>query len=794
MSNKGIQGTSGTGTAGIAEWRASVIYDFEALVKRDGNIFSSTQNLNFNSDPLTNTQVWRRIGSRYSPLLFGTGASKGGEISIVSSTLPGTSTVIHDSISNLIYSNNLVQNNDFAVLGYTDYDYISLKDRKTAAIFSIATGTFAAEQFLSPDTLSVEKSAADFPTWDLNISRTSNVSAAFWQDKTSGEVFISVCRDLALGFWDAPILLGSGIDFENINNSGCLTVNSTHVGVTVVEEKSTDKLFLYVLEISSGTFKPKIEIDPQPLDVENFIHDLRLASNDEEIFVMWLRNVSGTESVFSRVYNISSEALTSIQSDYFNSPYQSYELGCVTAGGYVSIFRDLFASGSTPYTLTSEFYSFSSGSYFFPIAIDTPLRHYDVWYGENRDPTDPLMSITWNNRDTDVSHLCILSKSSPVPIFSEAMIASPSTSFTGVHSFSLSTVVFVLTDYVNKKLNKYVIDYTTGTVSKEEDIAPTGEDPRRPFVATFDVGGTVESLIVYKNTFLGGSQLKYIVDAAVSVKFLVSGGEGLIQGKKVAWLPLEFTPSPDPLTTYYTYIDQNSTFLYQTTPLTATQARENIFLGSTRTDASGNFFTVETNPHKINISNETKEMAAAVGGINLEGNMITHIPDSAQGTFSISAGSLFRLGSNSSFANPNNPNVLSFQAQVPLSFSYAHVTSPTMTEIFPASTDVDFSNFSDNGVLSSVGNSNFSIQRVYIRATSLERVSSEVLILYGSLKYPSQSDAMDGILKENPPLPDFISNFLLRAYVVAEGNSLSPVVKITRASKFGERLTSTLFG
>jgi len=296
---------------------------------------------------------------------------------------------------------------------------------------------------------------------------------------------------------------------------------------------------------------------------------------------------------------------------------------------------------------------------------------------------------------------------------------------------------------------------------------------------------TFEGVLMYLNEYHQVQYRKFYKSSGIFLA--VTGGDGLILGKKIEWASQEFFPDPDPNKTYYAYIDENSTFLHQETPLTPEQIRHNIFLGIIRSDDSGNFSTVTQNPNTLKINTDLREMADSVGPINIVGNKISHTPDATQGTLAINAGKLFSLGSNNFFENPTNPNVLANSAQDPLTFAYGYVNGSGDVVLSTPATTPDFRQYSNNGVLVTVGQSNYTIQRIYLIANALDYVAASVLVLYGTILYPKKDDAFNGVLTETPSLPSFIHSFLLRGYIIANGTtSMASDVEIVQTDKFGE--------
>jgi hypothetical protein len=785
MSKKGSLSASAAGVSaasGIPEWEASIPYGFETLVKRDGNIFSSLIPLNLGADPLLDASLWSRISSTHSPLLFGTGVLKGGELSL-------DPTIIFDSIQDVpdtagAEEVKFVMNAEYGVLSFNQLD--GGKFKRALIIYNVATKSFGTKNFVSDsgDNLQPCLEYIGANRSHVAISPTTNSAVATWCNGVADTV-ITGTTNLALGTWDSY-----KADFTAIYLADDQSVSCTpSYGLLWAGNKSPGKRSFFRYIIASRDLS-KLDITDYSSVKATFSPNT--AGTDDFGLVVYNKTNGSLDTLSRNRITLSYNGAGNTSSDSFSEvEAHTVEEGVQVLGDTFIISRIIRENNNNPWPtskITQGYQTVSTGSYFGDTLIDgNGLLYYNARYKNNGATIDPKSSVIWLNGSSGNDmrlYGAILSQESTTPLLKSLLsdVVFKDDSYNDMDHIKDSVFIAILD---GDKVSFFSVSTKVGSTTYHSEISSPGKVSRNPNILFYKNSLSLEGIFVYYNETDSKIQFREF-EKGGSPTLAVSGGEGLIQGKKVTWAPAQFSPTPDPDTVYYTFINQNATFFWQLTPLTATQARENISLGVAKTDDAGLFSTVTKNPATLRINDDVRELSDAIGAVSLTGNLLTHIPGTGQGTFSLSEGSVFKIGSNNIFENVDNPNIITKLPENPVNFAYGYIDNLGDLILSSASSVVDFSNFSDNGVLSSVGINNYSIQRVYISVTALDFVPAETLILYGTEKYLNQSSAMDGISTEVPPLPSFISNFLLRGYVVTEGNSTTPIVKVIEANKFGE--------
>ena len=175
--------------------------------------------------------------------------------------------------------------------------------------------------------------------------------------------------------------------------------------------------------------------------------------------------------------------------------------------------------------------------------------------------------------------------------------------------------------------------------------------------------------------------------------------------------------------------------------------------------------------------NQVNDVGFALGGLNMSGNIY-----SANGTnmnIDKTSGDIFKMGVGYA-TTPNNPNIKTLIGGTAISFNYQDslgTNYASTTEITPAVWD-------NNGVLDVVGNTNWSVQRMYVFP------AGNTVIMYGQEEYSSRNNALDGIASEQIVVPEsVVNNGILRCYLVVRGSTtdLSNTARatFTAAPKFG---------
>ena len=228
-------------------------------------------------------------------------------------------------------------------------------------------------------------------------------------------------------------------------------------------------------------------------------------------------------------------------------------------------------------------------------------------------------------------------------------------------------------------------------------------------------------------------------------------------------------------------IDSAGNVVERTDPISASQARSEIFLGVVvHTDLA----TVQNVNVEAVVSYQTgntvHDLADAIGFVNINGNVFT-----ANGTnLSIdkSAGVIFKLGGNydQDTTNPHNRTIAA-NTLAQFQYRFNDGTSGPLTD-----TLIDPDNLDDGaGGLTAVTNNRWSVQRIYIF------LSGNIKIQRGVEDFPTKATAIEGIASEAYVVEDSIAqNGLLRGWLVVkkQATDLSDdsVAQFISAPKFGE--------
>lgn len=219
------------------------------------------------------------------------------------------------------------------------------------------------------------------------------------------------------------------------------------------------------------------------------------------------------------------------------------------------------------------------------------------------------------------------------------------------------------------------------------------------------------------------------------------------------------------------------TLVTQNSPFTPTQRRTIAQLGAVISNGA-QLIAVNNLPIVMRAGvNQIGDFMSAVGPIN-NGNLIG--PNGANLQINKAAGQVFKEGAN--FANnPDDPHNLPLAALTAANFNYR-----TSTGVQAATTNaIDVTQYeSSPGVLSIVGNNNFTVQRIYVFTSNLIRIQ------YGQTEYPTMAAAEAAIATQ--PFnteANIAENGILLAFLIVEKNATAldnpAQAKFIPASKFG---------
>lgn len=220
------------------------------------------------------------------------------------------------------------------------------------------------------------------------------------------------------------------------------------------------------------------------------------------------------------------------------------------------------------------------------------------------------------------------------------------------------------------------------------------------------------------------------------------------------------------------------TLAMQSSPFTAAQTRTIAPLGAVISNGT-NLIAVNNLPGVMRAGiNQIQDLMAALGPMNLSGNVIS--PNGANLNINKSAGVIFKQGAN--FVNDeDNPHGLSLAQLTAANFNYR-----TSTGTQAATTNaVDVTQYeSAPGVLSTVPNNRFTIQRFSVFTSNLLRVQ------YGQFVYQTMAEAEAALATEAFVTEQNIAeNGLLLAFLIVEKSATDlsdpAQAKFIPASKFG---------
>ncbi len=200
------------------------------------------------------------------------------------------------------------------------------------------------------------------------------------------------------------------------------------------------------------------------------------------------------------------------------------------------------------------------------------------------------------------------------------------------------------------------------------------------------------------------------------------------------------------------------------TLLTAVQRRDYLFLGkAVHTNLTVVNAVVNNAYLRVSPQMTIDDLHEAVGPINKSGNVIS--ANGANLSINRSAGEIYRRGANR-VASAKSPNLITTSAATPVSFQYRYrngsggfTTSAATTTLVPGSYD------DGDGTLGAVGNSQWTIQRVY------HFTIGTTYVTYGQVIYATLAEAEAATDVEDPVIDPQFADASLRAYVIMRGNA-----------------------
>lgn len=256
--------------------------------------------------------------------------------------------------------------------------------------------------------------------------------------------------------------------------------------------------------------------------------------------------------------------------------------------------------------------------------------------------------------------------------------------------------------------------------------------------------------------------------------------------KTVAYGPETVTlddPS-DPLTYFLVDIDGN--ILQNAGVPTRAQRRQYAILGRVVV-LSGAIVSVQDSPVlAAQPLATTLDVLAGLGQLRVSGIRVT--PNTGVMTFAVSSGEIFNLGANNA-ANPDDPNVSTFNAQNPAAFRY--VTQNSVVDV-ATRTLVDPLNYDVGGTVTAVpgGAGTTTIQRIHCFPTQ------NIFVQYGQNTFSSLAAALDALsVGESGAMPfvthpDLIGGGVRTGFFVVTRTATSLTdsanARVIRATKLGD--------
>jgi len=296
---------------------------------------------------------------------------------------------------------------------------------------------------------------------------------------------------------------------------------------------------------------------------------------------------------------------------------------------------------------------------------------------------------------------------------------------------------------------------------------------------------------------LNGGVLSINVDPT---KFDISAGNGYVVDNHtdpdnpvrthVVWSAFTAQTVTNIATASFTNIAINSAgaIVQQTASFSIDDSRDYIILGRLVHANLSTITVASPFPRVIfNASMDADDFSNIVGVVIGSGNVIS--ANGANLNLNKSSGTSYRNGSNY-YTSKKNPNITADAALVAPSFSYSYRNgSGGFTQTSPSALVTPDLYDDGTGVLATVPNNKFTIQRVYhANATNI------LIMTYGQVIYNDLNEARLGVLSETPIVAPSLSDTALRAWLIVKKNTTAlntaADAVFVAASKFGEPATA----
>jgi len=228
----------------------------------------------------------------------------------------------------------------------------------------------------------------------------------------------------------------------------------------------------------------------------------------------------------------------------------------------------------------------------------------------------------------------------------------------------------------------------------------------------------------------------------------------------------------------YILLTSASTITQQTSFPTPQQRRQNLYLG--KFGHGNKEFLINAFNEPDSVLSPLSQLRDMFTPIKLINSGVIPSDNGANLTFNTSAGILYGLGIGY-VTNKLNPNSLSVSGQSPTTFQYRTQTGGTATN----RTTIDPNNYDLNGVVTPIGSTKATNQRIYLLQ------NGQIRIQYGQTEYNTITAAIAAVQKEEfVTFPNFVDNAILIGVLSVIRNASSLIdpndAQFFVVSKFGE--------
>jgi hypothetical protein len=228
----------------------------------------------------------------------------------------------------------------------------------------------------------------------------------------------------------------------------------------------------------------------------------------------------------------------------------------------------------------------------------------------------------------------------------------------------------------------------------------------------------------------------------------------------------------------YILLTSASTITQQTSFPTPQQRRQNLYLG--KFGHGNKEFLINAFNEPDSVLSPLSQLRDMFTPIKLINSGVIPSDNGANLTFNTSAGILYGLGIGY-VTNKLNPNILSVSGQSPTTFQYRTQTGGTATN----RTTIDPNNYDLNGVVTPIGSTKATNQRIYLLQ------NGQIRVQYGQTEYNTLTAAIAAVQKEAfVTFPNFVDNAILIGVLSVIRNASSLIdpndAQFFVVSKFGE--------